>query len=153
MEKVARNRLPSKDKIAAYWNGRIEQLGVFVPMQAELEEISCWACGRVGIIERCHVVDYAHGGANAVENLVLLCPGCHAESENLSEPAFWNWLRHSRQNEWMDGASRILSKMRAIGYTNEKMDEMIREMGEEAAMRVIKEDLYSRMSQKAEVLS
>lgn len=143
-DKLARKRLPSKGKIASHWDARIEEFGVFVPMQETLDADTCWACGRIGQIQRCHIVDYLDGGPNTADNLVLLCAGCHSDSESFSPPAFWNWMRHSREHLWVDGITRVMNKMQAAGYGQEKVAQMIAENGTDTTTDIIGADMYGR---------
>lgn len=57
---------------------KIKALAVLV---RELRGAKCEDCGYdtvPGILEIHHVVRKADGGSDAIENLVLLCPNCHA---------------------------------------------------------------------------
>lgn len=61
-------------------------------------EKNCFACGDFRNIQRCHIVPLVYGGENEVENLHLLCVGCHADSEG--NKYYWNWLTYMRTHEW-----------------------------------------------------
>jgi hypothetical protein len=140
-----RNKMPSRMAIAEYWSGRISEFGIFQIDQDELPDKECWACGKAHV-QRCHIDDYAHGGKNAVENLVLLCPGCHAESESLSPASFWPWVRNSRQTKWKSLWDHIADKMIAAGYTPEVAAQMFAEQGFQTTVNVIAQDVYHRQS-------
>lgn len=141
MSKNERNKMPSRLAIAEYWNERIGEFGVFGIDQDELPEKECWACGKPHV-QRCHIDDYAHGGANAVDNLVLLCPGCHAESESLSPASFWPWIKHTRKTKWQSSWSHVSDKLTAAGYTPEIIMGMLQAKGLETTMRVIGSDIF-----------
>ena len=54
----------------------------------------CFACGRQGHVEKCHIVPYNGGDNDTVDNLHLLCPLCHKESEVLSGDAYFDWIKN-----------------------------------------------------------
>ncbi len=43
-------------------------------------------------LEKCHIKAVAIGGDDVIENIHLLCPPCHQESEKLDGPAYWRWF-------------------------------------------------------------
>lgn len=43
-----RRDMPPASAIAAYWNLRIKEFGIYDDCQDELPERCCWACGRMG---------------------------------------------------------------------------------------------------------
>ena len=134
MEK-GRNNLPSRQKIAEYWQERVERLGVFNPLQHDLPENECWACGNAMRIERCHIEAHMDGGLNAVENLVLLCGNCHTHSETLAPATFWTWIRNMRQKRWKAPVLHTLDRMEDFGFGFEAMKERIAEVGVDGLQR------------------
>ena len=94
--KQSRN-LPSKKKIAEYWSE------VFFRHGWELDQLSgdsCFACCRIPMkIQRCHIKARCDGGSDQLQNIHLLCPGCHDESEPLSGLTYWRWYKHKRFSE------------------------------------------------------
>ncbi len=53
---------------------------------------TCFACLRGGYVERCHIEPLSTGGCNIVENLHILCPNCHRESEGYRGRFYWIWF-------------------------------------------------------------
>lgn len=141
-----RCKMPSRAAIAEYWSPRVEQFGVYNYSQDELPDCECWACGKLGLLQRCHIDDHAHGGENAVENLVILCPGCHAESESLSLASFWPWIRHSRQTRWKTPWEHVMRKLEAAGYSLSVLQKMVHDHGFEETLRIVTADVYHEHS-------
>ncbi len=141
MKKSERNKMPSRAVIAEYWSPRIAEFGIFQIDQDELPEKECWACGKPHV-QRCHINDHAHGGTNTVDNLVLLCPGCHAESESLSPASFWPWIKNSRKSKWRSLWDHTADKLIAAGYTPEVAMQMFNDQGFATSVRVIARDVY-----------
>lgn len=89
-------------------------------------EPSCWGCGLPAIssleedgrhvgenelpsiwndknvkheLERCHIVPHALGGADAPDNMFLLCGRCHHESPDTTNPRnFFRWVYNRRKS-------------------------------------------------------
>lgn len=75
-----------------------------------LEADYCFACGcGDDSTERAHILARANGGGDGVENIHLLCPVCHQDSESLDAVRYNEWLlgRHL-----LDG---ILSRCFRVG--------------------------------------
>lgn len=83
--------IPTRADIHRFWlnDSRIGPLldsGINAGMQ-------CYACLRMTGTQRCHILAVVDGGTDdSVENVHLLCPGCHAESEHLNGSHYWIWL-------------------------------------------------------------
>lgn len=44
-------------------------------------------------LEKCHIVPFAKGGADEPSNLFLLCPYCHVEAPDVTDPrGFFRWV-------------------------------------------------------------
>lgn len=79
-------------EIVEYWATRQSEYGLSVDW-AEANTL-CWRCAQKRLLQRCHIVPRALGGAETPSNLVLLCAQCHAEAPNVADPEFmWIWLR------------------------------------------------------------
>lgn len=77
----------------------------------DLEEGTCFACGIFHTLQRAHIVPVTEGGSNTVDNIHLLCKGCHALSEGNKK--YWTWLTYMRAHEWMtthEWALKILER-------------------------------------------
>jgi hypothetical protein len=58
-----------------------------------------WQAWGEASLHRCHLVPDALGGADAPENLVLLCARCHAEAPDVADPQYMlNWI--SEHESW-----------------------------------------------------
>ncbi len=88
------NREPIKTKkqeIINYW---IKEMGDDLKGVdwADAHE-RCWRCGSIKRLERAHIVPYSLGGKDEPSNFVLLCPRCHKEGPNVSDPEImWDWI-------------------------------------------------------------
>jgi len=92
-----REKIKTKHKdIVAYWAARQDECGLSVDW-AEAEKI-CWRCGcertKDRQLDRCHIIPDALGGKDEPSNLVLLCPRCHKDGPNVSDPEImWDWIK------------------------------------------------------------
>jgi len=91
---------PRAPVILEYWQQNCIQLGpVKKGDDFGVEQSECFACGNfIHGLHRAHIVPLCFGGSNSVDNIHLLCPGCHCESENMTR--YWTWLKYKRYNEW-----------------------------------------------------
>jgi hypothetical protein len=93
--RIQLGRMATISEMVAYWSQHEEESGLSVDW-AEAHE-RCWACARKKgkrNFERCHIIPSALGGSNSASNLVLLCPRCHKQAPNVSDPSsMWFWLR------------------------------------------------------------
>ena len=60
-------------EINNYWLERFDFLEEDYP--------TCFVCGKVERLEKCHMIPKALGGSDTVDNLVLLCNEHHREAE------------------------------------------------------------------------
>lgn len=75
-----------------YWSRYVDECDLSVDW-AEADT-HCWRCGCERHLERCHIVPDSLGGADAPENIVLLCKRCHAEGPNVTDPdIMWDWIK------------------------------------------------------------
>ena len=73
-------KMPKKKEVNAYW-------------QRGKNDRTCMACERTApLLHRAHVLPRHRGGVDEPENIHLLCPGCHSESELLSGDAYNIWF-------------------------------------------------------------
>lgn len=112
-------------------------LGVFDCSQDDLPDGCCWACGRPSQMQRCHIVSHQHGGADTVDNLVILCRGCHDESEDLHAAAFLPWIRAKRRDEWKDEYTHVALKLGRIGYPRPAIEALVTMIGTSATADII----------------
>jgi|TARA_B100001057_G_C22258597_1_gene722285 5-methylcytosine-specific restriction endonuclease McrA len=128
-----RKGMPTKKKIYKHWfnNSFLDQYGI------ELGDLGdCFACGFHVRVERCHIQPINQGGGNSEENLHLLCPSCHIESEDLTGDYYWNWLSHKNVNEYIMPIERVMKsskinpelyKQRAkdLGFTDKELEKIL----------------------------
>lgn len=79
-----------------------------------MKDDECFFCGEDGALDRHHIIPKRYGGPDTDDNLVTLCPTCHAKIERklynkkfyeeitdlLSEPScdYWTWVEMYRTN-------------------------------------------------------
>lgn len=97
--KTGRGRYPSEKEIK-------EAHSSFLKTE-NINPNTCWACQRIDITEKCHIICYSDGGDNYPSNLVLLCPLCHSiqhgfafRIKNWDAEKQYNWLRMMNKWEW-----------------------------------------------------
>lgn len=84
----------TKEKIVEYWTNRIPEWELSVDWIDA--GVCCWRCGYFKRLEKCHIIPDALGGADAPENLVLLCKQCHRDAPNtMDKDFFWDWIKSS----------------------------------------------------------
>ena len=99
VEKSNRNIKTTKNQIAEYWEGIIDECELNFDWSDALEH--CWNCGNTTKrAERCHIIPHALGGEDTPSNYVLLCKDCHEDAPDITDPdAMWNWIK-SNKNPW-----------------------------------------------------
>lgn len=84
---------PSKEEIRNWWSHWLVERGKFDSVREATEADYCFACGFEADTERAHITARVEGGSDEVENLHLLCPTCHRQSEKRSGIDYYIWLR------------------------------------------------------------
>lgn len=73
---ISNRKMPTRNAIVSYWNDRLNQYG------RTYDDQICWQCKQpCGRLDRAHVVPHTLGGPDIVENIWLLCPTCHFNTE------------------------------------------------------------------------
>lgn len=76
-----------------------------------LNQDFCFACLKLGYVERCHIKAKVLGGKDKVENIHLLCPVCHSDSEMKSGLYYWCWFKtidvHGRRKLYETEAANL----------------------------------------------
>lgn len=117
--RILHQRMPSKDKILAYWQENSAKLGDIKGGDFGVEDPECFACGISGsATQRAHILPVVRGGDHSLENLHLLCPGCHVESEGIG--CYWEWLKYKRKNEWSWFSDFVDRRLGFIGSSMKK---------------------------------
>jgi len=84
--------LPSHNLIRSYWAPKLVAIGKFSSAQDLEHSKVCFACGLRSIVERAHIISKVTNGADQIDNLHLLCPTCHKDSELLESELYLNWF-------------------------------------------------------------
>jgi len=130
--------MPSRSQIKDYWFPlHFSKFGETRTGDDELVDDECWACGSNLYIERCHIHSFSEGGSNNTDNLVLLCRGCHHESELLSPQFFWNWIRGKRQTDWMSQIERACKKIELVFGSMDNLVNRVSAVGAEKAINEV----------------
>ena len=135
-----RHNLPSKTKIFEHWEDRVHEFGIYEDFQGMLSDEECWACGKGPNVQRCHIVPYSRGGSDVEENLVLLCPTCHVDSEGLQPTMFWRWMREMRRLKWQTPLRHSLERFAMPGYSFEGTLELFAKFGGEVGVWLMKKE-------------
>lgn len=90
-----RGGLSVASNIRMQWAPTLLWLGKFDSMEELLEGQYCWACGMTSTrtLDRAHILAASDGGTDRVENLHLLCRGCHRASEYFYGKVYWEWFQ------------------------------------------------------------
>ena len=106
---VSRKGMPPKSRILKHWSNN----KTFEHYEVEINEsdADCFACGNHIGVQRAHIKPLCEGGDNSLDNLHLLCAGCHVESEPLSGDSYWRWLSHKNINHYETSIERVANKM------------------------------------------
>lgn len=79
--------MPKRKAIVEFWETYFYEIGY------SISENECFCCGRIGKLERAHIVPIINGGKNDADNIHLLCPNCHADSEGINNKNdYFVWL-------------------------------------------------------------
>ena len=81
--------MDTQKRIFDYWRDRLVNIGKY---WLDEGEGVCFACGTIGFLERCHILARCCGGSDETNNLHLLCPECHIESEGISGEIYNRWF-------------------------------------------------------------
>lgn len=131
---MSRQKIPKKEIIYNYWkdglgNSILLSKGLDIPEQKKIDGsivYACFACGKSGV-QRCHIFAVSEGGANSVDNLHLLCPECHAESEMIEGESYWRWLQYQYENKWQPFQEHLHDYKVKLGYDDNFFMQLLRE--------------------------
>jgi len=116
----AKRNMPNKIEVLKYWVDRLVGqkywLDAFYDAETMYEKKQvtniCFACGGFFGTQRCHIIPKYISGDDTANNLHLLCPECHLESESLfDKESYFSWF--SSKNPTNSGSYRrmfILTK-------------------------------------------
>jgi len=109
--------MPTKAKILEHWKDSLS---------FATNEDKCFKCGEVGYTERAHITSVFSGGDDSVDNLHLLCKGCHSTSEAWEGDKYFLWFNTngSRGEFMLKLASHFyLGRIKLEGYLYENLVE------------------------------
>jgi hypothetical protein len=67
----------------------------------------CWICMTfTKHLQKCHLQALSKGGDDHLDNLVLLCPTCHRETEGMSNNDFWHHVETYTDHFWIHTLKR-----------------------------------------------
>lgn len=96
-----RSKMPSVKEIRDYWIDPAKWLAHGIDRDLLAIFQGCFACGWAGST-RCHILAHHKGGTETVDNLHILCPVCHEQSENLDGLAYWRWIKQVDPDQVID---------------------------------------------------
>jgi hypothetical protein len=85
---------PTIERIAGYW-AKVQPIDeVKLNFDWDVAAEHCWNCGKpTKKLQMCHIIPKAFGGADILENYVLLCRQCHSEAPNtFNSNDMWDWI-------------------------------------------------------------
>jgi len=86
-------KLPSEVAIREYWRDRLWREKGFDSPDEFMEPSVCFACGIADHdIEKAHIKARCEGGTDSPDNIHMLCPICHRDSEALTGGQYFKWL-------------------------------------------------------------
>lgn len=90
-----------------------KQLNIFHGRDADEDE--CMACGRFSSLHRAHIYPLCAGGTNDPQNIHLLCPTCHKDSEFLVGEAYRAWFEAAQvSTDWSHTRLAVARKLQFI---------------------------------------
>lgn len=99
------NNLPKKQRVLEYWAPiLISKYGwdvfdyVYEGLGIKDGGDVCFACHCTAKTQRAHIMARCDGGTDEVDNIHLLCPSCHAESEGIDGDLYFDWLINYDRN-------------------------------------------------------
>ena len=106
-----RRKYVAVKKVKAFWASKLVELGKFDSVHEVMEQPTspengeechyCFACGKMGNVDRAHILARCEGGSDGVDNIHLLCHYCHILSEMLSGDHYWRWFGRMSQLAWI----------------------------------------------------
>ena len=107
-----RTDMPSPEAIMEHWLDKFNEQGIWDIVSIDRDGIpakACFGCGCPSKVERAHITALVNGGTNDLDNLHLLCRGCHVESESYSGEVYDKWFRWKiNQQGWLSAKLQML---------------------------------------------
>jgi hypothetical protein len=108
--------MPTQKKIFEHWVEKID-----------IAPNECFACGKKTKLSRCHIIPSWKELNNSVENIHLLCDGCHSESEGLK--VYDTWFKSMRKNYWKPPAQHTTIFFEKCGIYSHHIEQMAKIYG------------------------
>lgn len=138
---------PKEEVIFKYWKQKdnLEKLG---EANLGIKPKGCFACGnRLKGIERCHIIPFILCKNSNIDNMHLLCPVCHRESE--CHENYWSWIKWKRKTEYLDDMQHLKRLCAQHGIDVDSEIEEIRKNGKRAFIEMeYVTDLFKRMGRE-----
>lgn len=126
-------KLPRESAIRRYWAEKFNYPGL-------VDDKGCFACTSVfrETLHRAHILARVEGGSDTVENLHMLCPWCHRDSEFLSGAEYWAWFESRTQFDAV--ISRLITThgvqpMSLLGKSWDQLGDIFNSYAEESAKK------------------
>ena len=89
---MPKRNMPSASNIAKHWYDELlERCG---KLTNEDGYLLCFSCQEANIeLERAHILAKSEGGDDSIDNLHLLCPHCHRDTESISGELYWIYMK------------------------------------------------------------
>jgi 5-methylcytosine-specific restriction endonuclease McrA len=84
--------MPSERTIREHWAEAVWRQKGFDSRNEFMEMGVCFACGFSGEVHRAHIVPRIKGGSDSPDNLHMLCPFCHKDSEVMEGEEYMAWF-------------------------------------------------------------
>jgi 5-methylcytosine-specific restriction endonuclease McrA len=116
----SRKRTIKRGGVVKHWRPKLAAMG----KTFEVDHDVCFACGTRGSMERAHILPHVLGGSCEPENIHLLCPKCHDESESLHGEDYFLWFvagRAPKEVEVRLNAQQMMARIRQLEAEVERL--------------------------------
>lgn len=98
---MSKRNMPSAINIAKHWYDELlERCG---KLTNEDGYLLCFSCQEANIaLERAHILAKIEGGDDSLDNLHLLCPYCHRDTESISGELYWIYMKRAAKSRHHD---------------------------------------------------
>ena len=139
-------KLPTQKIIYRFWEERFLKAGL------NIEEKACFACGKGTNLDRAHIKPKINGGSDLVNNLHLLCPGCHNDSEFIWGGSYWRWIIYINKNEYKNSIMWAMDRMKKIGFSTKTLNRLGKQKSKEKLLDYIYKKLEGGLSDKKYII-
>jgi hypothetical protein len=105
--------MTSQEEIRDYWFNSNEQFIKNFDYEDALK--ICWKCTKTRPLEKCHIIPKSLNGADAPNNLVLLCKECHVQNPNVNDKEYYiSWLNKTKNYCGLYGTSETIEILKEV---------------------------------------